>query len=170
MESRQARAHGTRRARWTNGRIAALLISGFLAGRFSRSTTEPVEFRDTPALAEATAVESKLDALEAELHLGLGLVAHQEELARRHREVSELACATAVTQNAMTERFTRNVARKLRVRAELEEIRRPATPTVEDDAPPVLEEGGGGEAGLSVGDGLRERRLAWVPTGGEKIP
>ncbi len=104
-------------ARWSSARrkllAGAALCCAFGLGRMSAGGAQLATI-DTPATRDATAVAASLDDLEAQLHLGQGWVNEQSEFARRHTEVSELACAAASGHAADMKRIAEVATRRRR--------------------------------------------------------
>ena len=73
---------------------ALALLGAFVLGRAGTGdTAHPAP--DTPAVRDADALLHELDTIEARLQTSLGQVELMKELARRHEQVSALACVAA---------------------------------------------------------------------------
>lgn len=86
---------GRKRSRWRLGLIAALGLAagcgrGTAAGTAAQLERDRADFEES--LAAGQALHGELDALEARLLSGRATVRLWQELAERHKGVSEVAC------------------------------------------------------------------------------
>src|SRR5690606_32926149 len=64
------------------------------------------------AIREAAALEQELLTIEAKMHLSLAWTLHQAELARRHAQVSAIACSSAADHAQDTLRLAEKAMRR----------------------------------------------------------
>lgn len=100
IEHKKARAGSSARSQglWHSRGLLTLILAAGVAFGFGRlsMTSEPAAvFFDSSAVTDARELRRSLDELEAQLTLGETWVQHNEELARRHRSVTAIACAGA---------------------------------------------------------------------------
>lgn len=92
--------------------LAALGLAFELGRSTGPVTVPPAAPVETPATRQAQALETELAVLEAKLHQGMAWTQHQGELARRHEQVSAIACEAAVSHAQSAERLAQKAARR----------------------------------------------------------
>lgn len=90
----------------------AALILAFNLSSAIRGEPERREVQQTPAIREAAALEQELLNIEARMHQSLSWTLHQTELARRHTQVSAIACMSAEDHAKDTLRLAQKAMRR----------------------------------------------------------
>lgn len=91
--------------------MIALISTIKLSGSFHDEPVPHTTLR-TPAIREAAALEQELLTIEAKMHLSLSWTLHQTELARRHAQVSAIACSSAADHAQDTLRLAQKAMRR----------------------------------------------------------
>jgi len=92
--------------------LAALGVAFELGRSTSPALVPPSPPVATPATRQAQALEMELEALEARLHQGMAWTQHHGELARRHEQISAIACEAAVSHAQSAERLAQKAVRR----------------------------------------------------------